>query len=135
MRTALPGLVLGSSAAPLAANEENAKSLLPYLLILQIVLAGIEIQPNDFYYLPAAMIFPTRWAMTARGTSIGLHSDKLGGDKLWGDNNTFQGQLFSIYSHTDSVQRMLVAWGALGILIVVLAIAVCIGLKRKDIRT
>ena len=133
--TALTGLMVGFTASAFAANEDSANSLLPFLLIPQVVFAGVEIPLKDYFLQAAAMIFPTRWAMTALGTSIGLHSDKLGGDKLWGDNNTFQGQLFSIYSHTDSVQRMLVAWGALGILIVVLAIAVCIGLKRKDIRT
>ena len=133
--TALAGLMVGLTASAFAANEDSANSLLPFLLIPQVVFAGVEIPLKDYFLQAAAMIFPTRWAMTALGTSIGLHSDKLGGDKLWGDNNTFQGQLFSIYSHTDSVQRMLVAWGALGILIVVLAIAVCIGLKRKDIRT
>ena len=132
--TALAGLMVGFTASAFAANEDSANSLLPFLLIPQVIFAGVEIPLKDYFLQGAAMIFPTRWAMAALGTSIGLHSDKLGGDKLWGDSNTFQGQLFSIYSHTDSVHRMLVAWGALGILIVVLAIATCIGLKRKDIR-
>ncbi|HCJ34641.1 MAG TPA: hypothetical protein DHV65_10145, partial [Ktedonobacter sp.] len=103
--------------------------------IPQVVFAGVEIPLKDYFLQVAAMIFPTRWAMAALGTSIGLHSDKLGGDKLFGDNYTFQGQLFSIYSQTDSMHRILLSWGALGVLIVVLAIVICIGLKRKDIRT
>jgi len=63
-----------------------------------------------------------------------LHSDKLGGDSLFGSNTTFHGQLFSTFSQSDSAQRMFLAWGALAALIVVLGIIVGIGLKRKDIR-
>ncbi|MDQ6644589.1 MAG: ABC transporter permease, partial [Chloroflexota bacterium] len=133
--TGLAGLMIGLTASAFAANEDSANSLLPFLLIPQVVFAGVEIPLKDYFLQVAAMIFPTRWAMAALGTSIGLHSDKLGGDKLFGDNYTFQGQLFSIYSQTDSVHRILLSWGALGVLIVVLAIVICIGLKRKDIRT
>ena len=133
--TGLAGLMVGLTASAFAANEDSANSLLPFLLIPQVVFAGVEIPLKDYFLQVAAMIFPTRWAMAALGTSIGLHSDKLGGDKLFGDNYTFQGQLFSIYSQTDSMHRILLSWGALGVLIVVLAIVICIGLKRKDIRT
>ncbi len=133
--TGLAGLMVGLTASAFAANEDSANSLLPFLLIPQVVFAGVEIPLKDYFLQAAAMVFPTRWAMAALGTSIGLHSDKLGGDKLWGDNYTFQGQLFSTFSHTDSANRMLLAWGALGLLIVVLAICTCIGLKRKDIRS
>jgi ABC transport system ATP-binding/permease protein len=133
--TGLAGLMVGLTASAFAANEDSANSLLPFLLIPQVVFAGVEIPLKDYFLQAAAMVFPTRWAMAALGTSIGLHSDKLGGDKLWGDNYAFQGQLFSTFSQTDSSHRMLLAWGALGLLIVVLAIFTCIGLKRKDIRT
>src|SRR6266566_2220913 len=82
----------------------------------------------------AASLFPSRWAMTALGSTAGLHSDKLGGDTLFGNDTTFHGALFSTFSHADAMHRVLLAWGALGVLIVVLTFLICIGLKRKDVR-
>src|SRR5260370_241526 len=84
--------------------------------------------------LSTLAFFPSRWAMTALGSTAGLHSDKLGGDTLFGNDTTFHGTLFSTFSHADAMHRVLLAWGALGVLIVVLTIVICIGLKRKDVR-
>jgi len=127
--------MVGLTASAFAANEDSANSLLPFLLIPQVVFAGVETPLKDYVLQSVATIFPTRWAMAALGTSIGLHSDKLGGDKLFGDDTTFHGQLFSTFTQTDSAHRMLLSWGALGVLIVVLTVLTCIGLKRKDIRS
>ncbi len=133
--TSLAGLMVGLTASAFAANEDSANSLLPFLLIPQVVFAGVEIPLKDYVLQSVATVFPTRWAMAALGTSIGLHSDKIGGDKLFGDDTTFHGQLFSTFTQTDSAHRMLLSWGALGALIVVLTVLTCIGLKRKDIRS
>ena len=80
------------------------------------------------------MLFPMRWAMAALGSSFGLHSDKLGGDALFGNDSTFHGTLFSTFSQADATHRVLLAWAALGAIIIVLTIVICIGLKRKDVR-
>ena len=72
--------------------------------------------------------------MAALGSSLGLHGDKLGGDKLLGDDYTYHGTLFSTYSQTDAMQRVLLAWAALGTIIIILAIVTGIILKRKDVR-
>jgi ABC-type multidrug transport system ATPase subunit/pSer/pThr/pTyr-binding forkhead associated (FHA) protein len=141
--TALAGLMVGLAASAFAANEDSANSLLPFLLIPQVVFAGVEIPLKDYVLQVIAFFFPTRWAMAALGTSVGLHSDKLGGDKLFGNSsatvnnftNTFIPQLLSTYSHADSVDRMLLSWGALLALSVVLAVVTGIGLKRKDKRS
>ncbi len=132
--TALAGLMVGLAASAFAANEDSANSLLPFLLIPQIVFAGVEFPFKDYFLQSVAAIFPTRWAMTALGTSIGIHSDKIGGDKLFGSDTTFHGQLFSTFTHADSANRMLLSWGALVVLIIILVVIICIGLKRKDIR-
>jgi len=132
--TSLAGLMVGLTASAFAANEDSANSLLPFLLIPQVVFAGVEIPIKDYFLQSAAAIFPTRWAMAALGTSMGLHSDKLGGDKLFGNDTTYHGQLFSTFTHADSVNRMLLSWGALVVLIIALTVVMCIGLKRKDIR-
>jgi ABC-type multidrug transport system ATPase subunit/pSer/pThr/pTyr-binding forkhead associated (FHA) protein len=132
--TGLAGLLVGLAASAFAANEDTANSLLPFLLIPQVVFAGTEIPLKDWPLQIAAALFPSRWAMTALGSTTGLHSDKLGGDTLFGSDTTFHGTLFSTFSHADAMHRVLLAWGALGVLIVVLTIVICIGLKRKDVR-
>jgi len=132
--TGLAGLLVGLAASAFAANEDTANSLLPFLLIPQVVFAGTEIPLKDWPLQIAAALFPSRWAMTALGSTTGLHSDKLGGDTLFGNDTTFHGTLFSTFSHADAMHRVLLAWGALGVLLVVLTILICIGLKRKDVR-
>jgi ABC-type multidrug transport system ATPase subunit/pSer/pThr/pTyr-binding forkhead associated (FHA) protein len=132
--TALAGLMVGLAASAFAANEDSANSLLPFILIPQVIFAGVEIPLKDWPLQIAAMIFPTRWSVTALGSSVGLHSDKLGGDSLYGANSTFHGTLFSTFTATDAMHRVLLSWGALVALIIVLIIVICIGLKRKDAR-
>lgn len=132
--TAFVGLLLGLTASAFAPNEDTANSLLPFILIPQVVFAGVEIPLKEPILQTVSVIFPTRWSMAALGSSIGLHSDKLGGDTLFGKDSTFHGTLFSTFSQTDAMHRVLLAWGALGALIVVLVILVCVGLKRKDVR-
>jgi ABC-type multidrug transport system ATPase subunit/pSer/pThr/pTyr-binding forkhead associated (FHA) protein len=132
--TALSGLLLGLVASAFAPNDDTANAVLPFLLIPQVIFAGVEIALKEPVLQVASAIFPTRWAIVALGSSIGLHSDKLGGDKLFNDDTTFHGTLFSTFSQTDAMHRVILAWSFLGGLIVVLTILVCIGLKCKDVR-
>ncbi len=132
--TGFVGLLLGLTASAFSPNEDTANSILPFILIPQVVFAGVEIPLKEWVLQSASVIFPTRWAMAALGSSIGLHSDKLGGDALFGSDSTFHGTLFSTFSQMDATHRILLAWGALGALIVVLVILICAGLKRKDVR-
>ncbi len=133
--TALAGLMIGLTASAFAANEDSANSLLPFLLIPQVVFAGVEIPLKNLPLQIPAVVFPTRWAMAALGSSIGLHSDKLGGDSLFNSDPTYHGTLFSIYTQTDATHRLLLAWGALALTIIALSILMGIGLKRKDVRS
>jgi len=73
--------------------------------------------------------------MVALGSSLGIHSDKIGGDALFGSDASYHGTLFSTFSQTDATHRVVLAWAALGAIILVLTVVVTIGLKRKDIRT
>jgi ABC transport system ATP-binding/permease protein len=130
----LSGLLVGLAASAFAGNEDSANSLLPFLLIPQLVFAGVEIPLKNLPLQIPALIFPMRWAMVALGTSIGLHSDKVGGDTLLNSDPTFHGTLFSIYSQTDAMHRLLLAWGVLVGLMILLSVLMGIGLKRKDIR-
>jgi ABC transport system ATP-binding/permease protein len=133
--TALAGLVLGLAASAFAANEDTANVLLPFLLIPQVIFAGVEIPLKDWSLQIIASLFPTRWSMVALGSSAGLHSDILGSDTLFGSDTTYHGILFSTFSQSDAMHRLLLAWAALAGLIIIYTIVLCIGLKRKDTRT
>ena len=128
------GLMIGLTASAFAPNEDTANSLLPFILIPQVIFAGVEIPLKDYALQVVAFIFPTRWAMAAMGTSTGIHADKTGGDKLFGNDYTYHGTLFSTYSQTDSMHRLLLSWAGLGAIIIVLAILIGVALKRKDVR-
>ena len=132
--TAVAGVILGLTVSAFAPNEDTANSLLPIILIPQVIFAGSIIPLKDWASTIAATIFPIRWAMAALGSSLGLHSDKISGDRLFGDDYTYHGLLYSIYTQADATQRILLSWFALGMIIVVLTVAIGIFLKRKDIR-
>ncbi len=129
------GLMIGLTVSAFAANEDTANSLLPFILIPQLIFAGVEIPLKDYVLQVLAFFFPTRWIMAAMGSSVGLHADKIGGDELFGSDPTYHGTLFSIYSHSDAMHRLLISWAALGAIIIALSFLIGIGLKRKDIRS
>lgn len=129
------GLMIGLTASAYSPNEDTANSLLPFILIPQVIFAGVEIPLKDYVLQAIAFISPTRWAMAAAGSSVGLHADKIGGDKLFGNNYTYHGTLFSTFTQSDATQRLLLSWAALGAIIIVLLVITGIGLKRKDKRT
>lgn len=132
--TALAGLLLGLTASAFAPNEDSANSLLPFLLIPQLVFAGVEVALKDWILQIPAALFPFRWSMVALGSTVGVHSDKVGGDKLFGNDPTYHGTLFSTFSQANATSRILLAWGIIGIGIIVLIALTCLGLKRKDVR-
>jgi len=71
--------------------------------------------------------------MAALGSSIGLHADTIGGDKLFGNDYTYHSTLFSIYSQSDAMHRLLVSWGTLVMISIVLMVLVGVFVKRKDV--
>ena len=131
----LVGVMIGLTASVFAANEDSATSLLPFILIPQVIFAGTEIPLKDYFLQTAAMFFPTRWGIVSLGSSLGIHSDKIGGDALFGNDASYHGTLFSTFSQTDASHRVLLSWAALGAIFLVLSVVVAIGLKRKDIRS
>jgi hypothetical protein len=81
-----------------------------------------------------AVPFATRWSMAALSSTVGLHSDKIASDKLFGDDYTYHGTLFSTYSQMDAARHLLTMWTVLGATIVLLMVVIAIFLKRKDTR-
>jgi ABC-type multidrug transport system ATPase subunit/pSer/pThr/pTyr-binding forkhead associated (FHA) protein/ABC-type multidrug transport system permease subunit len=131
---AIAGVMMGLTISAFAPNDDSANSLLPIIIIPQVIFAGSIIPLKDWLTWIVSAIFPTRWAMAALGSTIGLHSDKIDGGKLFGNDYVYHSTLFSIYSQADATQRILLAWGALWAIIVVLTCLVGFFLKRKDVR-
>jgi ABC transport system ATP-binding/permease protein len=132
--TSLAGLMIGLAISAIAPNNDRAISLVPIILIPQVIFSGAIIPLKDWITQILASIFPTRWAMAALGSSTGLHADKIGGDKLFGNDYTYHSTLYSIYSQDDAMHRLLLSWAALGAITIVLMIVIGIFLKRKDVR-
>jgi ABC-type multidrug transport system ATPase subunit len=132
--SSLTGLMIGLVISAVAPNNDRAISLVPIVLIPQVIFSGSLIPLQHLYIQILACIFPTRWAMAALGSSIGLHSSTLGDSSLFNDDPTYHGTLFSIYSKSDAMQRLILCWVALSVLTLVLMLVIGIFLKRKDVR-
>src|SRR5581483_649360 len=132
--TSFAGLMVGLAISAIAPNNDRAISFVPIILIPQVIFSGAIIALKDWVTQVLAAIFPTRWAMAALGSSIGLHADKVGGDKLLGNDYTYHSTLFSIYSQDDAMHRLLVSWGALVVISLALMVLIGVFLKRKDVR-
>jgi ABC-type multidrug transport system ATPase subunit/pSer/pThr/pTyr-binding forkhead associated (FHA) protein len=130
----LAGLMTGLVISAVAPNNNVATSFLPIVMVPQLLLAGAIIPLTDIPSQVLSMFFPTRWAMIALGSSIGLHSNPLGKDHLFQDDESYHSTLFSIYSQTDATHRLILAWIGLGAIIIALTIVVAIFLKRKDVK-
>src|SRR5579875_1773399 len=132
--TSLAGLMIGLTISAIAPNNDRAISFVPIILIPQVIFSGAIIPLKDWVTQVLAVVFPTRWAMAALGTSIGLHADKIGGDHLFGNDPTYHSTLYSIYSQADAIHRLVLSWIALAAISIVLAFVIGIFLKRKDSR-
>jgi ABC transport system ATP-binding/permease protein len=130
----LGGVMLGLLVSAIAPNEDTANSLLPIIIIPQTIFAGSIIPLKDWVTQIASTLFPIRWAMVALGSSLGLHSDKIDQNTLFGNDTAFHGTLFSVFSQADATNRILLSWGALAATTIVMIILIGIFLKRKDIR-
>lgn len=133
--TSLAGLMIGLAISAIAPNNDRAISLVPLVLLPQVIFSGAIIPLKDWFTQIVATIFPTRWAMAALGSSIGLHAETVGGDRLFGDDNTYHSTLFTTYSQNDAIHRLLLSWATLAAIVLALMIVVGVFLKRKDVRT
>ena len=132
--TSVAGLMLGLMVSALAPTSDRATSLVPLLLIPQVIFSGAVFPLTSWVLQILAVFAPVRWAMAALGSSAGLHSETITGDKLFGNNYTYHGTLFSTYSQSESLRYLLLMWLALGIMILVFGVATGFFLKRKDSR-
>lgn len=127
--TALAGLMVGLTVSAIAPNNDRAMSLVPLILIPQVIFSGIIFPLDNPFLQFLGAFFAARWAMAGMGSTVGLHGDKLGGDGF-----SYQGTLFSTYSQAEAVFHLLLVWFILIAMTVVLGFAIAYFLKRKDVR-
>jgi ABC-type multidrug transport system ATPase subunit/pSer/pThr/pTyr-binding forkhead associated (FHA) protein len=130
--TSLVGMMMGLTTSACVSNTDRAMSFIPLLLIPQVIFSGSIFPLTTWGLQGPGALFAVRWAMAAMGSSIGLHSDKLNGDALFGDNYTYHGLLYSTYSPADARQYLLLTWLVLIGMIVIFGIATACILKWKE---
>ncbi len=132
--TALAGMMLGLTVSAVVFNTDRATSIIPVILIPEVIFSGVLFPLTNGFMQFLGIFFPIRWAMAALGSTVGLHSDKLGEDALYGSNYTYHGLIYSTYNKADAVTYLLFIWLALVIMIVLLGLATGFLLKKKDKR-
>jgi hypothetical protein len=128
--TSLAGLMIGLTVSALAPNNDRAVSLIPIILIPQIIFSGLLFNIDGPVLQAIGALFAVRWGMAAAGSSVGLHGDKLGTDGF-----SYKGTLFSTSSQTEATIHIFICWFALIAMIMLLGFAIAYFLKRKDVRT
>ncbi len=122
----LAGLMVGLAVSAVAPNNDRAMSLIPIILIPQVIFAGtiFPLTSGPIQFL--GFFFAVRWSMAGLGSTVQL--DKFthlsGGDKLIGDIQTF--------NHNPAF--LFLTWFALAAMIVLLGLAIAYFLKKKDVR-
>ena len=132
--TSLAGLMLGLMVSALAPNSDRAGGTVPLLLLPQVIFSGAVFPLTNWFLQIVGVFFPARWSMIAMSSTVGLHSEKVNGDEIFGNTYSYHGTLFSIYSQSEALQYLLLMWMALIIMILVFGIAVGYFLKLKDSR-
>lgn len=131
--SALAGLMIGLTISALAPNTDRAMSLVPLMLIPQVVFSGAVFKLDTPILQWIGNLFAVRWAMAGMGSSVGLHGDKLGVDPF-----AYQGTLFVTLNPADArpgaITHLLIVWGALGLMCILLCILIATLLKLKDAR-
>ncbi|GAC1427261.1 MAG: FHA domain-containing protein [Ktedonobacteraceae bacterium] len=127
--TSLAGLMIGLTVSALVPNNDRAMSIVPLVLIPQVIFSGIIFKLDGPFLSFIAGFFPARWAMAAMGSSVGLH-----GVPIRADNWSFQGTVFSKFSQATAIGHLLLCWFFLVFTIVTLGFLIAFFLKRKDVR-
>ena len=130
--TSLAGLMMGLAVSAMVPNNDWAMSILPLLLLPQVIFSGTLFQLKGWFLQLLGALFPIRWSMAAMGSSVGLHSDKLNNDTLFGTSYaTYHGTLLSTYSKADAIQHLQYMWLALLVMILLFGFVVWLSLKWK----
>ncbi|HEX6554734.1 MAG TPA: ATP-binding cassette domain-containing protein [Ktedonobacteraceae bacterium] len=118
--TSLVGLMIGLMISSLTANSDQANSIIPVILIFQILFSGVIFKLAGFGEVFGGL-FAMRWSMIGMGSSIGLTAVPMGYDP----ND-------SSFPYVHDAGHVLGAWFALLVMIVIFGALTAFFLKRKD---
>jgi ABC-type multidrug transport system ATPase subunit/pSer/pThr/pTyr-binding forkhead associated (FHA) protein len=127
--TSLAGLMIGLTISAIVSNNDKAVSLIPIVLIPQLIFSGLLFNLNGPILQAIGALWAVRWGMAATGSSVGLHGDRLGADDF-----SYKGTLFSTFSQTEATIHLFICWFALVVMILLFVVAIAYFLKRKDVR-
>ncbi len=130
--TTLAGLMIGLALSALAPNTDRAMSLIPLVLIPQVIFSGTIFELNSPLLQAIGAFFATRWSIAGLGSSIGLHADKLVVDSF-----SYQGTLFvslnPASARPGAIEHLVLVWAILVVMSILLGFVTAYALKRKDV--
>jgi ABC transport system ATP-binding/permease protein len=112
------GLMMGLVISALVPNSDRAVSIVPVLLIPQIIFASVIFELKGTAGQWISVILPSRWGMQAVGSIDHLH------DKFTDHSTAF-------YAHDAA--HLLAFWGALVVLTLVFLVLTLLAMRRKDV--
>jgi len=118
--TSLVGLMIGLMISCLAANSDQANSIIPVILIFQILFSGVIFKLTGIGEVFGGL-FAMRWSMIGMGSSVGLTTLPMG---YAPNDSSFP------YAHDEI--HVLGSWFALLVMIAVFSTLTTYFLKRKD---
>jgi hypothetical protein len=121
----LAGLMVGLAVSAVAPNNDRAMSLIPIILIPQVIFAGTIFPLTSVPIQFLGFFFAVRWSMAGLGSTVQLDTftGLTGNDRLIGDIQTFN----------HNAGFLFLTWFALAAMIVLLGLAIAYFLKRKDV--
>jgi ABC transport system ATP-binding/permease protein len=118
--TSLVGLMMGLMISSLATSSDQANSIIPLVLIFQILFSGVIFHLTGFGEAFGGL-FAMRWSMIGMGSSVGLTASSMD----YSPNDTS-------FPYTHDAGHVLGAWFALLVMLAIFGALTAYFLKRKD---
>ena len=128
--TSLVGLMIGLLISSLTANSDQANSIIPVILIFQILFSGVVFQLSGFAQVLGAFI-AMRWSMVGMGSTVNLQPRPMGYQTL----DPYTGQWHNVsapFPYGQDTGHLFLAWFALIAMIVIFGLLTGYYLRRKD---
>jgi hypothetical protein len=118
--TSLVGLMIGLMVSSLATSSDQANSIIPVILVFQILFSGVIFHLTGFGEVFGGL-FAMRWSMIGMGSSVGLTAFPMG----YSPNDTS-------FPYAHDAGHVLEAWFALLVMLTIFGVLTAYFLKCKD---
>ncbi len=119
--TSLVGLMMGLAISSLVVNSDQANSVIPLMLIFQILLSGV-VFPLIGFGVMFGGLSAMRWSMIGMGSSVGLTRPPF----------SYDGANADFFPYVHDARHVLGAWFALILMIIIFGALTVYFLKSKD---